>query len=126
VRRITGKTLGTFLRDEVAGPLGADFHIGMVATEDRRIGELVPPTAEETAATGGAAAIDSESLLGKATRNPPLTPEMANTRAWRAAEIPAANGHGNARSVARVLAALACGGTLDGVRRDTRWRAATQ
>ena len=58
--------------------------------------------------------------------NPPLRPELANTRAWRAAEIPAANGHGNARSVARVMAALACGGTLDGVRllgRDTIERA---
>jgi len=48
--------------------------------------------------------------------NPPLTPALANQRAWRAAEIPAANGHGNARSVARVMAALACGGVLDGVR----------
>ena len=40
---------------------------------------------------------------------------IANQRAWRAAEIPAANGHGNARSVARVTAAMACGGELDGV-----------
>jgi CubicO group peptidase (beta-lactamase class C family) len=116
VRRISGKTLGTFFRDEVAGPLGADFHIGLAATEDGRVAELVPPTPDENAAAGAAARVDPESLLGKATRNPPLTPEMANTRAWRAAEIPAANGHGNARSIARVLAALACGGTLEGVR----------
>jgi len=116
VRRITGKTLGTFLRDHVAGPLGADFHIGLAATEDERVAEMVPPTTEEAAAAGGAASFDPESLLGKATRNPPLTAEMANTRRWRGAEIPAANGHGNARSVARVMAALACGGELDGVR----------
>ena len=116
VRRISGKTLGTFFRDEVAGPLGADFHIGLAATEDERVAEMIPPTPEETAAAGTAAAVDPESLLGKVMRNPALTPEIANTRAWRAAEIPAANGHGNARSVARVLAALACGGTLDGVR----------
>jgi CubicO group peptidase (beta-lactamase class C family) len=114
VRRITGKTLGTFFRSEVAGPLGADFHIGLAATEDERVAEMVAPTAAETGAAGGAA-IDPESLLGKATRNPPLTAEMANTRAWRAAQVPAANGHGNARSVARVMAALACGGGLDGV-----------
>jgi hypothetical protein len=48
--------------------------------------------------------------------NPPLRPDQANTIAWRRAEIPAANGHGNARSVARVLSALACGGSIDGVR----------
>ena len=48
--------------------------------------------------------------------NPPLRPRHANDPAWRRAEIPAANGHGNARSVARVLSALACGGALDGVR----------
>ena len=54
--------------------------------------------------------------MGKALGNPPVTPSVANRRAWRAAEIPAANGHGNARSVARVMAALACGGTLGGVR----------
>ena len=115
VRRISGKTVGAFFRDEVAGPLGADFHIGLPPTEDRRVAELVSPSAEE-AAKSATATIDPESLLGRATRNPRLTPEMANTRAWRAAEIPAANGHGNARSVARVMAALACGGSLDGVR----------
>jgi CubicO group peptidase (beta-lactamase class C family) len=78
------------------------------------------------AAAGPRTIPDSESLLGKVMGNPPLRPELANTRAWRAAEIPAANGHGNARSVARVMAALACGGTLDGVRllgRDTIERA---
>src|SRR5262249_22776029 len=48
--------------------------------------------------------------------NPPLRPESANRLDWRRAEIPAANGHGNARSVARVLSVLACGGALDGVR----------
>jgi len=80
------------------------------------VAEMVAPTAEEMAAAGPAAAVDPESLLGKIMGNPQLTPDAANHRAWRAAEIPAANGHGNARSVARVMAALACGGTLDGVR----------
>ena len=78
---------------------------------------MVPASAEEIAAAGATARHrDPDSLLAKVMGNPPLRPEIANTRAWRAAEIPAANGHGNARSVARVLAALACGGTLDGVR----------
>ena len=47
---------------------------------------------------------------------PPITADLANTQPWRAAEIPAANGHGNARSVARIMSALACGGKVDGVR----------
>jgi CubicO group peptidase (beta-lactamase class C family) len=116
IRRISGKTPGAFFRDEVAAPLRADFHIGLAAADDARVAEMIPPSAEETAAAGTAAAVDPESMLGKVMGNPRLSPELANTRAWRAAEIPAANGHGNARSVAKVLAALACGGTLDGVR----------
>jgi len=111
IRRITGKTVGAFFRDEVAGPLGADFYIGLGASEDRRIAEIIPPAPQEAAAV----AIDPESMLGKVMMNPPMAPQLANTRPWRGAEIPAANGHGNARSIARVMAALACGGTLDGI-----------
>jgi len=116
VRRISGRTLGAFLRDEVTGPLGADFHVGLPESEDARVAEMIPPTAAEAAAAGPRAQIDPESLLGKLMRNPPVTPPMANRPAWRRAEIPAANGHGNARSVVRVMSALACGGTLDGER----------
>jgi CubicO group peptidase (beta-lactamase class C family) len=116
VRRVAGKSLGAFFRDEVAAPLGADFHIGLAASEDARVADMVAPSADEVAAAGPGAAVDPESLLGKVLANPPITPGVANTRAWRAAEIPAANGHGNARSVATVLAALACGGAASGVR----------
>ena len=116
VRRITGRTLGTFLREEVTAPLGADFHIGLPEGDDARVAEMIPPTATETAAAGTQAQIDPESMLGKLMRNPLVTPPMANQPAWRRAEVPAANGHGNARSVVRVLSALACGGTLDGER----------
>ena len=116
VRRITGRTLGTFLREEVTAPLGADFHIGLPEGDDARVAEMIPPTATETAAAGTQAQIDPESMLGKLMRNPLVTPPMANLPAWRRAEVPAANGHGNARSVVRVLSALACGGTLDGQR----------
>lgn len=114
IRRIDGRMPGAFLRDEVAGPLGADFHIGLPASEDHRVAEMVPPTAAEVAA--GAGPPPPESLNAAVMGNPPLRPEIANQPAWRRAEIPAANGHGNARSVARIMAALACGGTLDGVR----------
>jgi len=117
VRRITGKTLGTFFREEVAIPLGVDFHIGLAAEHDHRVGELIPPPVLKP---GDPGYVDPESMpvipkkvLGL------LTPDAvvrSRDRAWRGAEIPAANGHGNARSVARVGAAMACGGELDGVR----------
>jgi CubicO group peptidase (beta-lactamase class C family) len=116
VRRILGCSLGAFFRDEVARPLGADFHIGLPATEDARVAEMVPPTREETNAAGQPAVLDRQSLQGRVLSNPPLRPEFANRLDWRRAEIPAANGHGNARSVARVLSALACGGAVDGAR----------
>ncbi|MEO8604499.1 MAG: serine hydrolase domain-containing protein [bacterium] len=113
IRRADGRMPGVFFRDEVARPLGADFHIGLAASEDRRVGEMVPPTPEEAAT---ALPFAPDSMNARVMSNPPLRPETANTIAWRRAEIPAANGHGNARSVARVMSALACGGTLDGVR----------
>lgn len=115
IRRVGGKPVGQFLRDEVAGPLGADFHIGLPVADEHRCGEMVGPTAAENSAAGLAAPAPG-SLRAQVLGNPVLRPEQANTGAWRRAEIPAANGHGNARAVARVLAALACGGALDGVR----------
>lgn len=115
VRRIDGRTLGTFVREEIARPLGADFHVGLPASADDRVAEMIPPTAAERAASGSTAPA-ADSLMAAVLGNPPMTPEVANLPAWRRAEIPAANGHGNARSVARIMAAPACGGTVDGVR----------
>jgi CubicO group peptidase (beta-lactamase class C family) len=109
-RRASGRTLGTCFRQEVAEPMGADFWIGLPESEDGRVAEMVPPSAEELAAAGPAAAPEPDSLLAKVMSNPALSPETANLVPWRRAEIPAANGHGNARSVARVMSALACGG----------------
>jgi CubicO group peptidase (beta-lactamase class C family) len=113
IRRVDGRTPGAFFRDEVARPLDADFHIGLPASEDARVAELIPPTPAEQARVTPP---DPESLLGRVMSNPPLRPEVANELAWRRAEIPAANGHGNARSVARIMAALACGGRLGATR----------
>ena len=115
IRRISGRSVGQVLRDEVTGPLGADFHIGLPASEDQRCAEMVRPSAAESSAAGLAEPAP-DSLRAKVLGNPVLRPEVANTAAWRRAEIPAANGQGNARSVARVLSALACGGSVDGVR----------
>lgn len=111
VRRITGRTLGTFFREEVATPLGADFHIGLPEEHEPRVGQLIPPEKP-----GLGAELEPESQARLLLDNPALDARITRERAWRAAEVPAANGHGNARSVARVAAALACGGELDGVR----------
>jgi CubicO group peptidase (beta-lactamase class C family) len=115
VRRVTGRTLGTFFREEVAGPLGADFHIGLPESEDGRVAEIIPPGPEAMAEAAAAAGVDESSVAARALLSCPLTGSEPNTRAWRAAEIPAAGGTGNARSVARVHSALANGGTVDGV-----------
>ncbi len=110
VRRVTGRSIGRFFREEIAEPLGADFHIGLDPKHDSRVGELIPP-----AAPLGAGAAEPGSVAARTLGGTPLTAEEPQTRAWRAAEIPAAGGIGNARSVARVHSALACGGTVDGV-----------
>lgn len=114
VRRISGKSLGTFFREEVARPLGADFWIGLPESEEGRVAEMVPTVA--TALAEAPDPSDPNYALKFALSNPRVTPETANTRAWRAAEIPAANGQANARGAATVMAALARGGELGGVR----------
>ncbi len=112
VRRVTGKSIGTFFHEEIASPLDADFHIGLSPEHDARVGELIPVDADRERP-----AVDPESVAGRTIRGgPQLTGLEPRTREWRAAEIPSANGFGNARSVARIHSALACGGTVDGVR----------
>ena len=117
VRRITGKSLGTFVREEIAGPLGADFHIGLSEEHHARVAEIVPyESPQPWEVPSDDTASDLQFKLRQLSGNPPITADLANTQPWRAAEIPAANGHGNARSVARIMSALACGGKVDGVR----------
>jgi CubicO group peptidase (beta-lactamase class C family) len=112
VRRVTGRSVGTFFREDVAGPLGADFHIGLDPAHDGRVGELVPPATPPQSAGPVEPGSISERTMGSVK----LDGTEPRTSAWRRAEIPAAGGIGNARSVARVHSALACGGEVDGVR----------
>ena len=116
MRRVDGRTVGAFLRDEVAGPLRADFFIGVPAEVDGRAAEVLPPPPPGEPTIWDTLLADPESVSGRTFLNPPRPLGLVNTRAWRAAEIPAANGHTSARGVARVYAALARGGELDGVR----------
>ncbi len=120
VKRITGKSLGTYFREEVAEPLGVDFHIGLDTSHDARIAQLIAPLPLPPGETDHLQELMSqnpESVTAKTLTNPSWTFGVTdNSREWRAAEIPAANGHGNGRSIARAYAALSLGGELDGVR----------
>lgn len=111
VRRITGRTLGTFFREEVAEPLGADFHIGLPASEDARVAELIPPPPADAVGAG-----QQTELQANMSNNPGIDVSATRTRAWRGAEIPAAGGTGNARSIAEIHAILANGGVAKGRR----------
>jgi CubicO group peptidase (beta-lactamase class C family) len=110
VRRITGLSLGTFFAETVAGPLGADFHIGLAADQDARVSPLHAPEAVDIRN----AAIPE---LGVRTfSNPLIGVKTALEEWWRRAEIPAANGHGNARSVAAIQSLVSAGGRARGTR----------
>jgi CubicO group peptidase (beta-lactamase class C family) len=110
VRRITGRTLGALVADELAGPLGADFHIGVGAEHDARVGRVIPPVSGLP--TDG----DWSSLVIRTLANPRFRADDTWTIPWRRAEMPAVNGHGNARAIARLQSVLACGGTVGGRR----------
>ncbi|WP_454197092.1 serine hydrolase domain-containing protein [Nocardia sp. Marseille-Q1738] len=112
VRRLTGMSLGRFFAAELAGPLGADFHIGTGPEHADRIATLIPPELPEF----GLATLDQDSVLIKTLTSPLLDIAETATPAWREAEIGAVNGHGNARSVARVQSLISCGGELGGKR----------
>ncbi|PSM40514.1 EstA family serine hydrolase [Streptomyces dioscori] len=106
VRRVSGLLPGAFLRREVTGPLGIDFSIGLPEEEAGRAAELVRPPAAEPSEQ---AAIFSQlaPVALAALTNPAAGAPEANTAAWRAAEIPAANGHGTARAVAALYGIFA-------------------
>ncbi|MFD9001648.1 serine hydrolase domain-containing protein [Streptomyces sp. NPDC059582] len=111
VRRITGRGLGEFFAEEVAGPLGADFHIGLPAEHDHRVAPAVPPSSRDEDYAASAPGSSSPSADGTAVRV-----RDGNSVAWRRAQIPAASGFGNARSVALAQSVTACGGAVGGVR----------
>ena len=120
VRRASGKTLGTYFRDEIVTPLGLDAHIGLDAKHDTRTSNIIPSPPPGPGEVNQLAAImaDPESITFKAIMNPGavLAPEVVNSRAWRGMELPSANGHATARSIAKAYAALARGGEIDGYR----------
>ncbi|WP_290560587.1 serine hydrolase domain-containing protein [Aestuariivita sp.] len=118
VRRVTGQSLGTVFRNEIAAPLGLDFHIGLPASEEGRVAPVLPyrPGRDEPASAFMEAARQTGTVTNAFTFNSgDWAVRGVNTRAGRAAEIGAAGGVGNARSLAKLFAALVEGGTKIGL-----------
>ena len=111
LRRSDGRTIGTFFRDEVTGPLNADFHIGLPLSEGLRVAQLDVPQGGIDQIVEG----QPDSIALRTFRSCRLDGTETETDEWRRAEIPAAGGIGNARSISRVHSAIACGGTIDGI-----------
>ena len=106
IRRITGQKTGAFFAEQLAKPLGADFHIGLAPSEFHRVANVVPPPPLPIEFDK----LDPQSPMVRVFTNPGPQAEASWTPAWRQADIGAANGHGNARSVAQVQTIVACGG----------------
>jgi CubicO group peptidase (beta-lactamase class C family) len=111
VRRVSGEHCGARLA-ALAGPLDADVHVGVPRAEQHRCAEVLfaspgPPADLDTLFEDGALADDARMEM-LSYFNPPGFSSMgvANTAAWRSAEVPSTNGHGSARGVARLYAAL--------------------
>jgi CubicO group peptidase (beta-lactamase class C family) len=109
VRRVDGRTLGRFLREEICEPHGLDFHVGLGPAELDRVADLTGFGEELSRSSQGA-----PELYAAAIGNPPgaRDPAVLNSRRWRTAEIPAINGHGTARAVAGMYVALQQGALL--------------
>lgn len=101
VRRTTGRTLGQFFAEEIADPLGAEFHIGTGPEYDRRVSLLIQGSPDDP--------IGNEFFV-RALLNPRVTPQTTWSIPWRRAEVGGMNGHGNARGIAAAQSVLANGG----------------
>ena len=112
IRRVDGRGLKQFVAEEIAAPLGADFQIGASVADTARISNVIPPTSIDTDGID----IDPHGPALKTYMGPLMSAADAITPSWRAADIGGTNGHGNARSVARIQQVIVNGGEVDGVR----------
>lgn len=108
VRRVEGRTLGSFLKDEVATPLDLDVHIGLPDSEFPRVAEVSTVDATPLVA-------EDSPFAELARANSRRSAGLVNTTSWRRSELAASNGHGNARAMARAMAPLANAGQVDEV-----------
>lgn len=106
-RRADGRTMGTALREDLAGPFGLDLWIGLPDAEHGRVAELQRPKALPDFGEANAA-------TRVAFLTPWASPAGRGQAEWRRIEIPSANGHATAEALARLMGALANDGRLDG------------
>ena len=104
ILRVTGKSLGTFFREEVGDQHEIDFFIGLPESEDHRVAELVPfdIVRNENSEQQQVQLTDAQ----KSQRNSAGTLDIQNTKEWRQAEIPSANGQGNAGGLAKLYSLI--------------------
>jgi CubicO group peptidase (beta-lactamase class C family) len=118
IRRVTGESMGQYFAREVAKPLDLDFYVGLPSSVEARVATLYPaPRDPELGELIEAALADQSTLMGRVMSGPSQLfsyNDMWNQPELRAAEMPSSNGHGDARSLARMYAA--CIGDVDGVR----------
>lgn len=112
VRQVDGRDIATFFREELAAPLDLDFAYGLDHEQLRRVAPILLNEDSVTLKALG----DPTSNLARAWRAMPKAPGFFNSRAFRVGVYPSANGHGNARAIAKLYAALSAGGSLNGVR----------
>ncbi|MEX1148137.1 MAG: serine hydrolase domain-containing protein [Sphingomonadales bacterium] len=112
VHRADGRMIDVFFAEEVAGPLGADYRFGLTDEDIARVSDIVR---NEGSTTLNQIA-DPTTKLGRAWRVVPNAADRYNRDDFRRAVFPSSNGHGNARAIARIYAALAGGGAVDDVR----------
>jgi CubicO group peptidase (beta-lactamase class C family) len=114
VRRVTGKTIGTYFAEEIAGPLGLEFWIGLPEEHEHRVSPIAGALIPEGAEGEGTPADFASTLLARALNAGGAFGDSGfpNSRAWHAAEVPAANGITNATSLSRLYAGLI--GTVEG------------
>jgi len=118
IRRVSSKTVGQLIREEIAGPLGVDFELGFGEDIDARVAELLPapPAPEGVMDLVRSITANPMTVMARAFLVAIPSPDTDNNaRAVRACEMPSTNGHTNARALAMIYGALARGGAIDGV-----------
>jgi len=111
IKRISGKSVGNFFREEIAEPLNIDFHIGLLDKHHERVAEIHQPIQEDPSTLFD---LKEGSVVYRVMTNGIMTSSDALTAEWRRAEVPAAGGHGNGRSIAESMALMANGGSYKG------------
>ncbi|KAH8727782.1 beta-lactamase/transpeptidase-like protein [Phaeosphaeriaceae sp. PMI808] len=117
VQRVTGKTIGQFIADEITNPLKADFQLGAKRQDIPRVAEMILPPPPAPNMPLPAAFSDPTSIMFRTFMNPPMDASVVNDNpTWRTAEIAAANGHSNAKAITKILSTISLGGTVDGIK----------